>query len=264
MDVFAWRSLLVFMGLSLASLSTIIRADPLIEKTDRLELDWGSLKVRFYGIFKSDPVKADLAYSEREEQALGEGLLRAREVLARVHREELLRLGLDHALAERSALLASEHVTHTTYPYQTSYYKGGGVKLFLESSLAAALAVKEGGTYLEASENKKKGRFSGLILRLDKAIKPISKYEVVDQSGVHLFGSEAITKVAYEKNLMGHWFLNPQRDELIKYVGSKPVSIQARVLGPNRLMVPKGAWTDALQDSSQVLSEARIALVVPN
>lgn len=256
---FDWRAFLVFISLSLSP--SMIKADPVLEQVGGLKLDWGNLTVRFTGTYKPN-AGVDLPYKEAEQNAMSEGLLHAREDLVRVHEHELQRQGVPHELANQSALQASDYVTRTTYAYDTSFFKGGGVQVFFENSLAKVF-VRKDFAYAKASDEKKGLRFRGLILRLDKAIKPVARYEIVDQSGARLFGVESMTREAYEKNLMGRWFIEPQREELEKYLGRKRVSLQVKVVDADRLMVQKGAWTDALQDSVQVLSEGRIALIIP-
>lgn len=254
------RSLLVIsIGLSL-NVSSIIKADSVVQQIDRMDLDWGALKVRFFGTFTPATNQDD--YKIVEQNALNEGLLYARDAVVKVHVEDLKKQGVSKDLAERSAVQASDNLTRASYPYQTSYYKGGAVRVYIESSLSKVFAKKDA-VYSTKIEEDKPGRFSGLILRLDTNIPPTSVYEVVDQTGALLFSLESVSREAYERNLMGRWFVDPQREELIKYVGSKPVSIQVKVQSPNRLMVQKGAWTDALQDSGQVLSNSKIALVLP-
>ncbi len=263
MEKFKRALLILSVGFSLSTTS-IIRADPVVQQIDRLELDWGNLKVRFFGTYKPESGSESLAYADIEKRAVSEGLVYAQDKLTEIHRDALKRQGVSSELADRSAVQAGEAVTHYTYPYQTSFFNDGSVRVSLESNLAKALARRDGNFAKDALEKRKEPRFSGLILRLDKAIKPVARYQVVDQSGIHLFGVESMTREAYEKNLMGHWLVEPQREELMKYVGAKPVSIQVKVIGEDRFMVQKGAWTDALQDSGLLLGEGRIALVLPN
>jgi len=257
-----WITFLVYIGVSLPS--CLLKAEPIQEQVGRIKLDWGNMTVRFSGYFKPDSQNANLSYSESEQRAMSEGLLQAREVLVKIHERELKRQKVSPELANQSAVSASDYVTRTTYSYDTAFFKGGGVQVSLENNLAKVF-VRKDLPFRKAFEEKKgssNARFDGLILRLDKGIKPVPRYEIVDQSGAVLFSVESMTREAYEKNLMGRWFTEPQREEL-KYLGPKRVSLQVKVVGSDRLMVQKGAWTDALQDSMQVLSEGRIALVIP-
>ncbi len=251
------------LGFSFYTSSTIVQAQPVVEQIDRLQLDWGNLKLRFVGNYRNE--KGELSYLEIEKHAVSDGIVGVQESIVKIHQEELSRQGVPKELAERSAVMAAEAVTRNTYSYQTSFFKDGTVRVFLESNLTQALARKDA-IFRKASDEKRKDpRFSGLILRVDKSIRPMASYEVVDSSGNLLFNEKAVVREAYEKNLMGRWFTDLQRDELDRYIGPKPVSITVRVdaKNPNRFLVERGPWTDALQDSDALLSEARIALVVP-
>lgn len=254
------RCLAFIGGLGVA---TSLFASSIVQHLDRMELDWGAMKIRFYGTYApgSEP---DISYSMSEQRAMNEGLGYAREAILKLHKDVLQKSGVSSELAEKSAQQAGEYLTRATYPFQTAFFNKGAVRIDLESGLPKLFVSRE--LTLSASKQQKEGslgRFSGLIFRLDKEMKPVPVYTVVDQSGELLLSMASVTREGFEKNLMGRWFVEPQREELVKYVGAKPVSIQAKVLGDEILMVQRGAWTDALQDSSQLLSEGRIALVVP-
>lgn len=266
---FDWGAFIILMAPLFSS--SMIQAEPVLEQVGRMKLDWGNMTVRFSGSYKPEPKSAEIPLSEAEQHAMTEGLLYAREALAKIHEKELRRQGVSSELASQSAQQASDLVTRTTYSFDTSFFKGGGVQVYLENGLGKVFSRKDVAFRKGSEEDKKGSRFSGLILRLDKAMRPVAKYEVVDQSGSRLFTMDSMTKEAYEKNLMGRWFIDPRREELVKYLGPKRgsdyagalVSIQVKVLDADKLMVQKGVWTDALQDSMQVLSEGRIALVIP-
>ncbi len=268
MGRFTKWGIILAVGFSCVQTSRLV-AEPVIEKLGGVDLDWGDLKIKFSGLFKpsSQEAQAPATYSEAEREALTNGLRQVKPKIIEVYNEQLKLQGLSRAI-DGVAAESSELLNRDECAYESSFYKDGSVRVHIESSLARLFA-RENMAFLKkvktgSDDLKKDSRFSGLVLRLDKVVKPVASYEVLDNSGMRLFSMQNIQRDAYEKRLMGRWLLDPQRDELIKYVGKKPVSIQLKVVGPNRFVVQKGVWLDALQDSQGLLSEAKIIIVPPN
>lgn len=246
-------------------LSSSLSAEPLIQKKDKVEWDWGQMRVRYSGSYIPEPGIQNLSYEESVNRAIEEGVNSGRPAIVKAHKEELSRQGLASELVERSANRIGNEIGPSILRYQTYYYRNGAVKVTLENSLASILNRKEGNVPMKSPDSKKiKSRFTGIILRLDKIVKPVAKYEIVDSSGGILFSMESMTKDAYEDHLMGRWFINPPREELTGFVGPKYLSLHAKVISGDRFLVVKKVWLDALQDSPGILTEAKIALVVPN
>lgn len=265
MGRFTKWGVILAVGLGCAQSSRVL-AEPLVEKLGGVDLDWGNLKIKFSGLFKPSTQEggSPMNYSEGEREALANALRAAKGKIIDTYNEQLKAQGLSRAI-EGAVAESSEVLSRNDCTYESSFYKDGSVRVHVESSLAKLLA-RENMAFLkkakaEGENLKKDSRFSGLVLRLDKMVKPVASYEVVDHSGMRLFSMQNIQRDAYEQRLMGRWLLDPQRDELIKYVGKKPVSIQLKVIGPNRFVVQKGVWLDALQDSQGLLSEAKIIIV---
>lgn len=241
--------------------SSRVLADPVLETFDRIESDWANLKIRFYGEFKPAAQETP-SFVDAEQKAVTEGLLYAREAVRNFHRKHYAELGFDKAIIEQGATVASDLVTHASYVNRSEFFKDGTMRVYLESTLPRALNRGDI-LFSPASEMKEEPRFSGLILRLDKKVAPVAEFEVVDGEGTQLYGVKSLSKDAFQNNLLGRWFYNARRDELLKSVGVKPVALQATVVTPTRFSVNRGAWMDALEDSKSLLMEGKVAIVLP-
>ncbi|MBI2602533.1 MAG: hypothetical protein HYW48_05705 [Deltaproteobacteria bacterium] len=250
----------IYVGiLSLGSGGAI--ADPVMETWDRVETDWGNLRIRFHGDFKPTD-QSEVPFVEAEQKAITDGLLYARGAIRDFHKKHYLALGMDKAVVEQGASLASDLVTHATYVNRSEVFKDGTVRVFLESSLPRALNRGDI-LFPPPPEVSTPPRFSGLILRLDKSVSPVAEFEIVDTAGSRLYGVEKLSKESFQNNLMGKWFYNPRREELLRSVGVKPVALEAKVVTPTQYSVNRGAWRDALEESASVLTEGKLAIVLP-
>ncbi|MFK7822946.1 MAG: hypothetical protein AB8G05_02240 [Oligoflexales bacterium] len=247
--------------LAVLPFSYSVYAKPFTEKTERFEIDWGSLRIRFFG--KGKPETGNQPYSEVEKKAWNEGLLAIRDAVAVYHKEQLLALNVDQTLAEQSGKAAGDRIASSTYSYRNKYFEDGSVVVYLENSLARALKRQDISFKQEKAPSLSGSRFSGLVIRSTKPLKPISNYKLVDETGRVLFQVTDVSKEAYEKYLMGKWFVKPSRDELTGAVGPKPVSLPMTPKGPGVFEVQGFSWKEAIQDSAAILANARIAIVSP-
>ena len=252
---------LISILLTLALFSNSVYAKPFMEKTERFEIDWGSLRIRFFG--KGKPQAGNEPYSEVEKKAWNEGLLAIRDAVAAYHKDHLLALNVDQSLAEKSGQAAGDRVASSTYSYHNAYFGDGSVVVYLENSLARALKRQDISFKQEKAPSLSGSRFSGLVIRSTKPLKPVSNYKLVDETGRVLFEVTDVSKESYEKYLMGKWFVNPSRDELTRAVGQKPVSLAMTPKGPGVFEVQGFSWKEAIQDSKAILANARIAIVSP-
>lgn len=241
--------------------SSSVYAKPFVEKTERFEIDWGSLRIRFIG--KASPESEKEAYSEVEKKAWNEGLLAIRDAVSEYHKNQLLALNMDKKKAEESGQAAGDRVASSTYSYHNEYFGDGSVVVYLENSLARALKRKDISFKQEKAPSLAESRFSGLVLRSTKPLTPVSSYQLVDETGRVLFKVDQVSKEAYEKYLMGKWFVDPSREELTRAVGPKPVSLPITPKGPGVFEVQGFSWKEAIQDSKAILANARIAIVSP-
>ncbi len=263
MHTFDRNWLSAFFGFTLFSSSLIVMATPIVEQMEGVELDWSNLTLRFTTSYTPHSKEELLSSNEKIQIAFDDALKSARGVFSKIHKEIFLKQGLSPDLVEQSNFLAVEEATKTTRIYKISYYKDGGIKLFLESYLPKILARDDLSHKQYKEDSKNPSRFSGIILRLDKNVQASARYEIVDSTGVVLFEDKSLTRTAYKDHLMGHWLLDPQREELVTFVGKKPISVQLKVLAPNRFLIQKKVWMDAIQDNFPVLSEGKIAIALP-
>lgn len=252
---------LISILLAVLPFSNSVYAKPFMEKTERFEIDWGSLRIRFFG--KGKPDSGKQPYSEVEKKAWNEGLLAIRDAVADYHKEHLLTLNVDKSLAEQSGKAAGDRVASSTYSYHNEYFGDGSVVVYLENSLARALKRQGINFKQEKAPPLSGSRFSGLVIRSSAPIKPVSTYKLVDETGRVLFEATDVSKESYEKYLMGKWFVKPSRDELTRAVGPKPVSLTMTPKGPGVFEVQGFSWKEAVQDSQAILANARIAIVSP-
>ena len=78
-----------------------------------------------------------------------------------------------------------------------------------------------------------------------------------------LFSAKDVSKESYEKNLMGRWFIQPERYELTRAVGSRPVSLEVTPLKNGDFRIQRSAWEKAMKESRSLLQEARVAIAIP-
>ena len=252
---------LISILLAVLPFSNSVYAKPFMEKTERFEIDWGSLRIRFFG--KGKPESGKEPYSEVEKKAWNEGLLAIRDAVAVYHKEHLLALNVSKTQAEQSGIAAGDRVASSTYSYHNEYFGDGSVVVYLENSLARALKRQDISFKQEKAPPLSGSRFSGLVIRSTKPLKPVPSYKLVDETGRTLFELSDVSKESYEKLLMGKWFVNPSRDELTRAVGAKPVSLSMTPKGPGVFEVQGFSWKEAIQDSRAILANARIAIVSP-
>ena len=257
-----WRKFYFFVIFSLLDPSPgILYSKSLIEKTERMEVDWGRLKIRFYG--KARPESESESYSEIEKRAWNEGLLEIKNLVADFHLSQFSYLNLSESITKANALAAGERIATSTYSYKNQYGADGEVVVFLENSLSKALRRNDLPLKSSNEQNSSSSVFSGLVIRLKEKVSPKANYVLVDESGRVLFDVNDVSKEAYEKSLMGRWFVEPTRDELIGAVGKKPVSLEVTAKSDGVYEVSGYSWNEATADSKHILSQARIALALP-
>lgn len=233
----------------------------LVEQYQRMEIDWGRLRIRFWGVAEEQNSEAS-DYGVLVEKALIDGIGAIKEIVTTYHKEHLLKDQVEETIANHSAMLAGDLVAKTTYAYHTEYYSEGGVKIYLENLLARALS--RGDLLLKSGSDTDVGeaKFSGLVLRSDNYIKPRASYRIADETGKLLYSIKDVYKGSYQKNLMGRWLVDPTRDELVRVVGSQPLSIQFTEGKNGDFIVPGKAWDQFVAENKPILSQAKIALVV--
>ena len=103
---------------------------PVIQKEDRAELNWTTMKIRFYG----EGELSKVPFADSEKGAIQEGLDYIFKQLPEIRKEKfkVAKVDGDH---QQAAL----ELTKRTYPIQTSVTANGSLTVELESSLVTAL-----------------------------------------------------------------------------------------------------------------------------
>jgi hypothetical protein len=102
-----------------------------------------------------------------------------------------------------------------------------------------------------------------VVFKLDKAIRARPIYQVVDESGALLFNEGDMAEQAYEKHLMGRWFVSPTPNELTQAIGKKPLEIRVSVDDKGRFVVSRKKWQEAVSGYRSLLVAGAIAIALP-
>jgi hypothetical protein len=242
------RSLLVALGLGLTSGSF---AQPVTEQIDRFELNYSTMRIRFYGEAVVD--FAQKGFEGAEKIATDDGLVYALASLAKIRAQKGLK-------DDDSPAIASE-ITKTAFVYNTTYFTDGRVRVELESSLPRVLdyGVSEFGGE-EPKSQVSEG--SAVVLQISGLKTPFLQMEIRSTDGELLYSPKDVAKSAYKKQMVGRWFFK-NSSELKSYVGSKPVEINAVAEGDKTLIVTKDSWSKLQTEHPRLLEEAKLAFVIP-
>lgn len=233
------------------ALSAKLVAAPVVEKVDRLEVNWSALKVRYYGEATPAEMASEPDLKNAERKARSEGQSYAAQALKELGAPDL---------ADQAAKAAQEASGAAT-SYNTTYFGDGSVRVYLEGSLPQArgsVVPFQGKTDGAAATT-----YTGIVLKLDKAAKPRASYQVVDENGGVLFAAADMSESAYRKNLMGRWFRRPSTSELTSAVGANPLVVEAAVQADGRFVVSKASWQQAAEANKPLLVNGQIALTLP-
>lgn len=231
---------------------------PVTETRGRLEVNWATLRVRFYGEVQPD---AD-GLKTAEKRAWQDGLNYAMDAVRDLNVSANEPLVTDPERLAEDAREAARQVASSTYSYNTTYFGNGSVRVHLESSLPKALDT----TSLrfrqrEALEPTMLQR-TGLVLEADQAAKPRPTYQVVDEAGNVLFDVKDMAANGYRKNLMGRWYRRPTASELKDAVGTNPLRLKAKVVG-ERFVVNREEWDNATNGHQSLLVNGLLAIALP-
>ncbi|MDQ3234834.1 MAG: hypothetical protein M3Q07_23765 [Pseudobdellovibrionaceae bacterium] len=241
-------SLLLAAGLGLTSVG---HAQPVTEQIDRFELNYSTMRIRFYGEASVD--FSQKGFEGAEKIATEDGLGYVLTALAKIRTQKGLSEGA-------SAALASE-LTKTAYVYNTTYFTDGRVRVELDSSLPRALDL---GVSEFAGEDPKAAASDGsaVVVQISGLKTPFLQTEIRSTDGELLYSPKDVAKSAYKKQMTGRWFFK-NSGELKSYVGAKPVEIDAVAEGDKTLIVTKDSWTKLQAEHPRLLEEAKLAFVIP-
>jgi hypothetical protein len=240
------------------------QAAPLIESEGRLEVNWGAQKVRFYGEAKANDSDGGEALRMAEKKAWQDGL----NYVADAARD--LNVSVNEALAANPETLAShakeaaKQVAQSTYSTSTTYFQDGTVRVHLENSLAKAVDVTGIRFKQKEAATTSMTHYTGLVLKLDRAVRPRAAFTVVDEAGGVLYDVHDLAEDAYRRSLMGRWYKRPSPAETAEAAGKNPVVLEARAEGSNdRFVVKRADWVAAMEGQKSLLANGSVLVAVP-
>lgn len=238
-------------GASLISMPTA-RALPVTEQIDRFELNWSTMRIRFYGEATVD--FAQKGFEGAEKVATDEGLMYVLSSLNKVRNQKGLKDNSNSAIAHE--------VTKQAFVYNTVYFTDGRIRVELDSSLPKAFDAGLSDFLAEEPQSQATGDASAVILQITGLKGPLLQTEIRSTDGELLYSHKNIAKSAYKKQLAGRWFFKNSL-ELKSYAGTNPVMIDAVAEGDKGLVVMKDQWNKLKAEHPRLLEEAKLAFVIP-
>lgn len=232
------------------------------ETTGRMEINWSTLRIRFFGEAKPG-VETMEALRDAEKKAWQDGLTYANDAVRNLHIAANEAHVSDTEKLAAQARDAAKHVATSTFSYNTTYFHDGTVRVHLENHLARAIESSVIRFRQKESAETTAMQHSGVVFVAAKAMKPRAAYRVVDETGAVLFDVSDMAAEAYKKNLMGRWFKRPSPSELHDAVGASPLKVPASVAGDGVLTVSKADWDKALDGHKSLLVNGLIAVALP-
>ncbi len=226
---------------------------PVIQKTDRAELNWTTMKIRFYG----EGELSRQAFADIEKGAIQEGLDYIFKQLPEIRKEnfKISKLDGDH---QQAAL----ELTKRTYPIQTNVTADGVLTVELESSLVTALKpLVEHNQEVEPSSDVGP-KHTGIVIKIKGDFNPKPVYKLVDEEGDLLYSHKDVSEAAFEKNLMGRYIKGYSKQEIRSISGREPLEVDASVDGDGNLKVNNAVWDEVLRTDASLVRSAKILLVI--
>lgn len=255
--------LLPCSGLLIAALwSQTMFATQVVEHLDRMEINWSTQKIRFYG--ESGPKENLLKGVEgAEKRAWADGLAYIEGSVHDYSVSAFEGLSSNMEKVAADARNASVNVTKSVYSYNTLFFSDGTVRVYLESSLAKALTTSLIRFRQKEAASGHLMQKTGLVLRLDASARPRPRYKVVDESGRPLFEAGDMAEEGFSKNLMGRWFEVPAEAEMTEFIGKNPIVVDASVDSQGNFVIPRKLWESGLEGHKSLLVNGLIAIIVP-
>jgi|GEM_PF-2292461 len=226
------------------------QALPVTEQIDRFELNWSTMRIRFYG-------EATVDFSQRgfegaEKVATDDGLMYVLSALSKIRTQK--------GLTDNNAASIANELTTQVFVYNTIYYTDGRVRVELDISLPKAFDI--GFNEFIADEPKAESSSGSAVVVLISGLKTaLVQMEIRDTDGVLLYSPKDIAKSAFKKQMAGRWFFK-NSSELKSYIGANPVEIEAVAEGDKTLIVTKSSWSKLKAEHPRLLEEAKLAFVI--
>jgi hypothetical protein len=234
----------------------------IIERQDRMEINWSTQKIRFFGESGANE-NALKGVDGAEKRAWADGLTYIENTIHDLSVADFEGLTSNTEKISAEARAAAKNVTKSVYSLNTIFFENGSVRVYLESSLPKALATSMIRFRQKEAASAQLLNKTGLILKLSSRAKPRPRYRVVDEAGIPLFEARDMAEDAFSRNLMGRWFEAPADAEAAEFVGKSPIMIDASVNSEGSIVVPREQWTASLDGHQSLLVNGLIAIVVP-
>lgn len=252
----------LLMGLVAYALSASAAfAGQVVDSNDRMEINWSTLKIRFYGEASLSDSDTE-AYKAAEKKAWHDGLSYASEAVRNLNVSVNEGVVASPDKLTEDARKAAKQVSTSTSSYNTTYFGDGHVRVHLESTLPKALETSGIRFRQKDPSEPAMTQYSGLVLKADKATRPRPIYQVVDEAGTVLYDVKDMAEEAYRKNLMGRWFKRPTPGELGEAAGKNPVQLAAEVR-EGRFVVSRTEWDKALEGHRSLLVNGQVVIALP-
>ncbi|SME89843.1 hypothetical protein [Pseudobacteriovorax antillogorgiicola] len=220
---------------------------------ERVELNWDTMRIRFYG-----EAKQSGSLRDTEKEAVKEGISYIVEALPAI-RMANLEQGL---LGEQDDRSIVQGVSTKTYTYGTTYFSDGRVRVDLESSLPNALAP-QGLDFTKDEPSELNTRNTGIVVELPSAMDPQMIYEIQNQAGESLYRLKDVARSEFAKNFMGRFFDGDSKRRLNYFSGEKPINIKGKSKGDRIIVVDGKEWQSLVDGNYGLLEQAKVAIVGP-
>lgn len=244
-------------------LSQTMFATQVVEHLDRMEINWSTQKIRFYG--ESGPKENLLkGVDGAEKRAWADGLAA---IAGSVHDYGVSvfeDLSTNTEKVSGDAREASINVTKSVYSYNTLFFGDGTVRVFLESSLPKALTTSLIRFRQKESAPAHLMQKTGVVLRLNTSTRARPRYKVLDEAGVPLFEAGDMAEDGFNKNLMGRWFESPADSESAEFIGKNPIVVDASVDTKGNFVIPRATWESGIEGHKALLVNGLIAIILPS
>jgi hypothetical protein len=236
---------------------------PIIEKNERVEINWTKLRLGFYGFAKPGPLQSREDLKLMEKKAWKDGISyiskKSREIYLSTFEEVDFTV---KQLAEYSQDV-SQGIAQSTMSTNTVYYPGGGVQVVLESGLTNLFSSR--GLKFAQRESGILGstHYSGIYIKLNKRTNPRVFYRIISEEGKLLFDYRSIAQESFSKVLSGRWLSAPQEHEIEDLIGTQPIVLEASVVKDGLFQVMRMDWENALLGHKGLLSSGNILFGMP-
>jgi hypothetical protein len=254
-----YRKFLPLIPLIAAIPLEIAFSRPVIQEFDRVQINWSTAKIQFYGEASSVPVDGERALKNAETVARLDGIKYIGEAVKKLQEEKI---ELPAELKPEDPAKAVSNVRKSTYSYNTTYYANGQVRVYLENYLAKALAKDDFAFTHTNAPSASEAKNTGIVFKLAAATPPAVAYRVVDEKGEVLFQIQDVAADAFQQRMMGQWFKSATAQELEGAAGKNPVELVASPKGSD-IEVKRADWQQATEGNTNLLRASKIVLLLP-